>query len=281
MEVVRHQYLFVNSAKCIGSPSDFLVQVDDGLVETHNTEERIKLTLIDFSILHNWGNINASNNTITFRNVVTGINTVVTIPFGFYTMNDIKKYINNAYPAAIVAYNNNTNRYTFTFTQTHQLIFTSEIYKVLGFGSAESPQGTIVTSSTTCQPRNVNSLNMHMYNVQSLKHHNIENVASDSVKKSHMIARIPVTAEPYENVIWINRAEHYGFIIREDKLHRLRFRFVDDDGKQLDYLTLPPCTFTIKIDYVKPKVKDLTLYRSIDDIKEYLRLLFLSSQLKA
>lgn len=280
MEVVRYQYLFVNSRKAIGSPSEFEVQVDDGLVETHNTEERIKLTLIDFSILHTWGNINASNNTITLRNLVTLQDTAVTIPVGFYTMNDIKKYISGAYPSATIAYNANTNRYTFTFSQAHQLIFTSEIYKVLGFSSTEVPQGTSFSSSTTCQPRNINNLHIQLYNVQSLKHHNVENIEGDSVKKSHMIARIPVTAQPYDNVVWINRAEHYGFVIREEKLHRLRFRFVDDDGKVLDYLALPPCTFTIKIDYVKPKVKDVTLYRSIDDIKEYLRLLFVSSQLK-
>ena len=209
MEVVRHQYLFVNSRRCIGSPSDFELQIDDGLVETHNTDERMKLTLIDFNILHNWGNINASNNTITFRNVVTSTNTAVTIPAGFYTMNDIKKYINNAYPAANVAYNANINRYTFTFAQTHQLIFTSEIYKILGFGSAESPQGTTITSSTTCQPRNVNSLNLYLYNVQAVKHHNVENVEGNNVKKSHMIARIPITAEPFNNVIWINNSTIY------------------------------------------------------------------------
>lgn len=280
MEVIRHQYLFVHSAKCVGTPSDFHLQIDDGLIERHNNEERIKLTLIDFNMLHNWGNINASNNTMRFVNLTNNAVTTITIPVGFYSMADIKKYINTAYPSVVVTYNSNVNRFTFTFTQNHQMEWTSEIYKVLGFRSTETPQGTVITSTVTCQPRAINNLNIYMYNVQPVKHHNVENVEGNSVKKSHMIARIPVNATPYDNIIWINRAEHYGFLVGEEKLQRLRFRFVDDDGRELSFVSLPPCTFTIKIDYVKPKVKDLSLSRTLDEIKEYLRLLFVASQLK-
>lgn len=280
MQTVRHQYLFVNSARCKGTTADFDVQIDDGLVSAQGTDERIKITLIDFNMLCDWGNINASNQTMTFKNLVSGVETPIVVPTGFYTMQDIKKTLSTLYPQAIITYDYNTNRFTFTFTQNHQLIFTSKLNKVLGFDTNENPQGTTITSSINCVARSINNLNIYLYNVHAVKHHNIENIEQQGVKKSHMIARIPVTAEPHANIVWINRAEHYGIFVSEMKLSRLRFKFVDDDGIVMDYLNLPPCTFTLKIDYVLPPNNDKTIEQSLGDIKEYLRLLFVSSQLK-
>jgi hypothetical protein len=141
--------IFINSANRnpIEKTYDFNILFDNDVIIV-NQNEGVNVNVVSFSLLNSMYNVNqyTGNNTFTLTNITLSSNTVITIPYGNYSVITFMNQLNSLLNGIItVSYNIATNTYTYTnITANSYSITPNNCYKLLGISST-----TIISTSGT------------------------------------------------------------------------------------------------------------------------------------
>lgn len=240
-------------------------------------EEIMKVTLLTYSTYRSWYIVNTGYNKISFTNLETSDTTVVTIPPGNYNYKNLASQISLLYPAVVCTWEVAPNVLKFSFAENHEVSFPDKSYQVLGFNQGAVLTGTSITSQNVLKPTTNDHICIHLKNVTQDYSFNLDNNSGVTMSVSDILLAMPVTSQPYDLLVWRNYNDEFPIYIKEKKLSSLRFWFTDFDNNFLDYI--PDCQMCLRIDTYRVKEDD-TMSNSLNDISKFIKLSFLSQQLR-
>lgn len=289
----RTQYIFLDSGKCQGTPYDFKFHLPQHLIKCDPKTERLRLSLIKWTLRHDWYVIREPYNYFVIR--YNGVDTVLTIPIGNYNYSEfalkLKELINGSKAlfgetgAINVVYSSikNTLKFVFTTPSTVRYIrFPPE--KGLSFGFDGGVNYALSTVLESVYPMNfygdderilVYLDGVHTHHAKSV-HHDASNKLNDH---GTIIGSVLVNNIPFETIVYENDGKLYGHYLTEKTMQgELRIRLKTLSGVDADFLKHHH--MVLRIDVVKDRtgMEDMIMKR-LENVEEYLRLLLLSSHL--
>ena len=267
------QLVIVNSRNRVyGTKHDFYVNIADGLVRASNTEEVIQVTVVDAVINRSWYSVQDNNNTYRVENVQTGASTTFHLPVGYYNVNTLQAALKAHLVGWTITYDRQTNKYTFQSpndAQTYRFVFEeSQTSLLFGFDVADRPVVRSDQPLTSTYPVRVNAETCVLIHsdVPKLKASTIDNIASKTFAHSDVLCVIPISAAPFDNVVYSNANDNYTFHLSSKALNMVRFYLTDEFNRPI--LLPHDWMLTLKVTYVQKDdaVKD-TLARIADYVK--------------
>lgn len=262
-----------------GTPSRYSVVIPQPMIEGDSNSEIIKISLVDFSCYYSWYLVNEGFNTITFKNLVTNQETVVSLPIGTYKYQRLGQQIAALYPACTVVWDEASNKLRFTFAQSHRMTFDG-VYEVLGFSAGAAPTGTTIESERAMTPMALTHLYLNLANVSPVHHSvNLDNLSGE-IRVSSVLARIPVNAPPFQLVHFINPTlESNGIDTNEINMNKLEFVITNGDGHEITFMPDHQMTLRIQV-YDKDDADKRDVVENVREIRETLKDLFVMKHLR-
>lgn len=275
-KLVRNHNIYVTSRNTNRqSPSSVTFDLPDNTIYLDDvTSQRIKVTLLTFSLSSNWTEIDATNNIVSFTYLGTTI--FITIPFGSYPFYDLANTITSLQTDIICCWNKPSNTFVFTSVTNDPITihFPTESYNVLGFSQADDgTSGTTVTSTTPIVPRQNTELYVKLMNV-SLGAENIslDNYTPDgSLTPSNILAVVPIISSPFMSMFYDNSTymSQTGVYISNEMFQQLCIDVVDKYGKHATFIPDWSASFLVEIlDIEDPDLEDMK--SSLDSINDTL-----------
>lgn len=264
MDVSRRKYCFISSAsRSSGTTSSYRVNAP-GSIKCGDAE-RLRVTLMQFSMFNTWQSIKASNNSIVLTNLSTGAGISVTVPPGNYTMTQLASALSQLYPVT-VAYNTQANGFRFTFATPHSITFLGSSYKTLGFDGAPI-SGAVIESNTSVQLAVLSTIVVHLLDATpTLESANLDNYSSaNHLDISNVLLSLPVNTQPYDMITYENGMGHYELDIAEKKLESIRLFITDASGNEL--VGLNDHYITLRIETMV-QASEKELLNALGDIKK-------------
>jgi hypothetical protein len=292
------QLLFIDTTRCEGDPFDFNFTVPQELIRCDPNTERLKITLVRWTCRHDWNVVRSPGN--QFSIAYGGTTTTFTIPPGNYTyaqyaskiqtlLNAERVALGASSGVIIVEYDSPTNHLRFTFPNTGTRTFTFPSGWLGNYGMTQ----TVYTISNTVlesdAPMNfyLNRERLYIYvdgihqptRYRNLIHDNEGDYQMRGTK--NLLAAVLINNYPFETILYENDTNTFSHYIIEPHLFgTLHFTIKTIDGSYADFL--PDSHLILRVD--KERIPDLYQQASLrvnEDIREYLRLMFVSQHLPA
>lgn len=230
--------LFISSdERTHGENTNFSVGMDD--VFTNNNRYFIRAITVPYS----YYNIRSGRNTLVLTAGIDGVLTV-TIPSGNYTALSLATAIDVALNAAAATgtytttYDSSTYKYTITcvadtFQMTTANIAAGNLWNFVGFYVSN---GALAASKTSDSAVRITGNNRLYVSSRALSQGNCyntgPNTSSSKLFKSNVVSSILVDANP--GGIIHDRKEFAGMIPLTQKIDRIDFQLLHEDGTQVD-----------------------------------------------
>jgi hypothetical protein len=230
-------------------------------------------------------NINETSNTVQFVRTTDGRVTNISLPHGNYPYSGasttIGKAIASQYKIAgenqvTILYTMATNRLTFSFATPHEIVFTSDIWRVLGFTNDEvrtTSSAGIIESDVPVRGRIYDRLYVKVKGVTPTSFA-FDNLFTEDIRLTNGLAAITITSPPFTFMNYVNQsAEEMAMYLANTTITKLRVEILDGStGAPATFLkndidmVLRIDTFDSKPDGTEDK---------LDKMIEYLRYMFM------
>lgn len=278
MKVLRTYYLHLSSKNRDGGmPYAYEIVIPDLILESERTTEIFKISLLNFSCYFDWFVISEGFNSIMFHNNITHTDTIIDIPEGNYTYQELAQTITKLYNPCVCSWDKKANKMVFTFTQSHTLYFDG-IYEKLGFDYGATPTGTTISSHFSMKPLDTTHLLINLNNLPP--YHDglsLDNITG-SVKPSNILGSVVVNAPPFQLITYENQTDT-GIFTTDTKLNRLSVSITNQDGVLLPFM--PEHYITLKLDVCEVVDTQYNeLMEKMEQISTTLRSIWLSKAIK-
>ena len=240
------KYLHISSRnRMSGSKSDFSINIPSDVFDKNVNS--VKLNLQELTLNYSWYNVSEENenNTFLLYSAVDHTEYLMTIETGSYNVTEFKNHLNvlleNEY---VVSYNTSTNKYTFTASDPANKIDGSIAGQFLGLESGVEHTGSF-SSTKPVDMTYIDTIYLHS-DIANLNN-NFDNLSSNTMSQSTILARIPITVAPFSNINYINNLNtNEGIKIAGNIIDTIRFFLTDDRGNRLNITT--DYTLVIKLE---------------------------------
>lgn len=278
--IIRSEFIliFINSKNRddMDTPCDTTIEVPTGLIQiTDPTKERIKVALMSFTGWFSWSEINNTNNTFAFKNLITNQTTSISLNNGNYPLQKLARIINTLYSEVQCHYIVESNKFVFTFNQPHSITFTGRSFDVLGFEAGDDGiQGTTITSIIPIKP--MKRLNMYVRLMDAVPCDdcmNLDNFNSIHLQPSNVLCSFPINASPFMSINFndANVGEIFGMWIGNTQLTKLHFQLTDCEGNVLDMIDDYEIQFQIGIYSLETDIELKGIKQELTTIKTTLQ----------
>jgi hypothetical protein len=285
MRLVNTKHLFLTTRnRSSGDIHDAVYKIPSGAL-TCKEHETFRICLTRLSFYNDIYNINETNNTLRFVRTTDDLVTNVTLPFGNYPYSGasttLGKVISSQYKITgvekvIIKYTMATNRLTFSFTEPHELVFTSDIWRILGFNDSTTRSTTSVgtiESDVPVRGRIYDRLYVKLKGVTPTSFA-FDNMFTEDIRLTNGLAAITITSPPYTFMNYVNQsAEEMAMYLANKAITKLRLEVLDGS-------TGAPATFlkndmdmVLRIDTFNDKPDGTE--DKLDKMIEYLRYMFM------
>jgi len=286
MKLLSTQYLYINSGNRNTSeyPYNFSVLFKNGDIACKK-DEILKIGVQSFDLYHTWTYVNASNNTISIQNGSTMSITQFTIPFGNYTYKQLASILTSLYANWTVAWSSVTNKFTFSFTQPHGFDFAlTTAAKILGLTpNTQTVYNMSVVSDNVLRATLSERINVHIDNMIPYAKINLENTLSSTATASTKVLSVVNNFSPFDVISYENNSDLYSFFVTEKSIDKIQISLRDIDGALLNFVE-EDFNIVLKVDtYQDDNVANNetnNIISNLQGIKEYLRLIFVSNNMK-
>jgi len=285
MRLVNTKHLFLTTRNRSGGDiHDAVYKIPSGAL-TCKDHETFRICLTRLSFYNDIYNVNTGNNTLQFVRTTDNLTTTITLPLGNYpysgTSTTIGKAIASQYKIAgedqvTILYTMATNRLTFSFATPHEMIFTSDIWRILGFTGSEprstSAAGTI-ESDVPVRGRVYDRLYVKVKGVTPTSFA-FDNMFTQDIRLTNGLAAITITSPPYTFMNYVNQsAEEMAMYLANKAVTKLRIEILDGStGAPAAFLS-NDIDMVLRIDTFDNKPD--TTEEKLDKMIEYLRDMFM------
>ena len=200
----------------------------------------------------------------------------------YYNALDVRTTLSGLLPSGwSVLYDKKTNKFTFvranTLTTWYKFVFNNSLYEVLGFNEGEQPIFTIaaptVVSTVPIRVSEENAVIIHT-DIARRKFSSIDNhdTVNKNFKEATILAKIPIEAPPYDNIIYHIQEPIFMYDLTADSLTTVRVWITDENERKLQ---LPfDWSMALKFDFI-PNASNND---PIMEVRDLLKLMVLSSK---
>lgn len=279
-------YLYVSSANTPElDKSDVTIQVPEDSLRC-DTDSFIRLTLAQFSIIHEMQNVTLGHNVIKLYypdDFQREQPEVYTLTPGNYRLVDLEDAFNSFAMGVTIRYIRVQNRWEFRNTKTTStdrvvLTFDGDLRFLFGFRQglpyANVHANSTSLSDTQVQPRTVNDICVHLSGIQVGPPVNVGNVASNltDTNTTTVAGVIPLRAAPGTMEVFQNVNDVCTCQLYDTDVQKLQIRVTDLAGRHIP--SLPNWTAVFRVDVHKRPTEDPVL-GALQGILEYMRLFVL------
>ena len=187
------------------------------------------LTLESAEIPISFYNVNSSNNTFIYHLISSGVETTITIPVKNYTATQLLTVLNTLLTSLslVVAYNDQTNRYTFTGSADFKI--KGNAFRLLG----------LIPDATTFNNSSSNILvSPSMINLLFPRNCFLKLISTQATTYNAIIAKVQLSAEDLQ-ILYFNGtiASEFSILLSDRTLSNIRVSLVDDDNLPLGAAT--------------------------------------------
>lgn len=287
---MNSQYLYINSENRLATDKSckFTVKVPNNYLKCKDLSQVIKITCINFCCPINWYFVNSTNNTFILND---GIDNSLSIPPGNYTFKNlalaIQTQIQTINPLITVSFNSNTTKLLFTFpSASFSLKFGSSgsACFIMGFNpsSTNFADGSFqITSINILQTILTDTINLYVDNVATYGNPNMCNnsLGDNTLYISNSIMSLQNNFSPGDIINFTNSGDDlFSMKIKDKSLNEITFSIRDRDGDLMTYVT--DWNAAIRIDYIDEEKNNDDVVGALNNMIEYLRLLFVQNGLK-
>jgi len=287
MKLLNTQYLYINSANRNANEEvcSFSVLFNNGDVACKK-DEVMKVGVQSFDLYHTWTYVNANNNTFQLFEVIPdSIEYVtITIPEGNYTFKQLAAKLTSLYEKWTVTWSAITNKFTFVFSTLHDML-PSSAYKILGLSNDTSTRYSdllTLDSVNVLRPTLSERINVHIDNLTPYQKINLENTLGSTGTASTKVLSIVNNFSPFDVITYENNSNMYSFFVSEKDIQKIQISLRDVDGQLLNFVQ-EDYNIVLKVEtYQDDSVADNetnNMISNLQGIKEYLRLMFVSSNI--
>ena len=188
--------------------------------------------LTNITLPNSMYNITTRNNTILFRNNATPVlSRTITVPIGNYNVDNLVSKMNELMAVdsiGTIAFNDQTSRFTFSFTTAFQIMSTS-MERILGLKN-QTPSGSYSTSYACLNTADLGGvINIYL----RIKNLSMNNVDTRGVRNGNIIANIPNTTN-YGGYIFFVPSEVLYYTVGENSISYLDIELTDQNGDVLE-----------------------------------------------
>lgn len=287
--VTKEQYIYVNSKnrKSIDFPYLFSIEIPAGVFEC-DPEELFRLTCIEFAIKQDWFLVNRTNS--SFDITVNGQRTNCSIDLGNFNGKQLASAVSAGSGNAIdCIYDSRTNQLKFAAT-TQQCILHLDVADscaaVLGMRSISYTMipNTYLTADYALSPVLSDTINLHIDNLtQAIKFQSVENKRSQKCENTFILLSLQNTFAPFDRILFSNPNDIFQCVCADNKLESLTFSLRDQDRNLMKFIGTTNWTASIKVETLTPEKsyeQRTQMMRTLKSIEEYMRLLFVSNNIR-
>lgn len=279
---MRSQLIYINSANRVkGNPSDFTVRIPHGLLKADKMG-RIKVSVVDAIINRSWYTVTSKNNSFQVVNLTDNITTTVTLPIGYYNVNQLRSTLSSSLLNWSVLYNNQLNKFTFVppnNSKVYNFVFSNPCSDLLGFTMSDRPGGTFNSPIISSIPLKVNQENAIIVHsdLPKEKHSSVDNMSSVNFVESNVLIKMPISVQPFDNITFMASSEQmHSFFLSVQHVNDIRFWVTDESNQPLDLSY--NWTLTLRVEYQEGEDTMEALKESVESIRDYVKLLILSKR---
>jgi hypothetical protein len=293
MDIVKTQYIFIDTQYCVGDPWNFTFNITDRHIEC-DKNERMRLSLVKFMTRYDWFSVRYpyNNFTITYQGTTYGFE----LTEGNYTYSqfcaELEKRLNEQKTnlgvsgTILVTYNKYQNGLSISFPDNVTNVRTMYIHpdkkRYWGFlGNQKASVNGVIKSDTSMdfydgddrlQIICTSGLQLH-------KHSSMRTTNEKTDNQRTILASFPISAYPYETILYEDNGDRYGhFIVGNKLVGSLSFKILSGTGLEAEYIT--DSHIVLRIDTYNDDIEGKnSADKSIKNVEEYLRLIFLSQNM--
>lgn len=268
---------FTSSSRITGTPSDFSVILGNRVL-TSRIGHTTRVMVTEASIPRTWYSLRQGANSFKLQ---PG-NVTVALPVGYLNAIDLRAALQSALPTGWqVAYSRVSNKLTFTRPNNAVETYTFDLAgfprQVLGFANDTVTFNTNSAPTSSDIPIRVNgevALLLHM-DLQKSAYGSMDNIGDSSFADSTILAKVPVNAAPFDNVVFSHEGELQWQEIVATHVDSLRVWLTDDSGVPIE---LPhDWSFTLVVEQEPRHSQDASM-TALGDIRDVLKLMALSDK---
>lgn len=286
VKVIKSQILYIDSQdRPTGqSSSNFSLYIPKGFIEVSNQNQKIRITLLDALIPRNFWAITSTN-----RNFLLNINGTlynINLPLGFWNVNQLATQLKvllesaNASYTWTITYNQNVNYYVFSFTTSGStnvsFIFSAnDCADFLGFSNSTT-NVFVANQLTSSKGINLQGENcIYLRTNISNEIPNIEYTQQGNFSVSNILARIPISVAPFQNIIYQDYSNTYSVIVEQNYIDNITINITDRFSNIIDLQT--EWSFSLKIEIIETD-DIMRLNDNSQNNNDLLRLILLQNQ---
>ena len=260
VKVIKSQILYIDSQDrpAHQSSSNFSLTIPKGFIEVTNQNQKIRITLLDALIPRNFWAITSFNRNFSLN--INGTLYTINLPLGFWNVNQLSTQLkvllesaNSAYVWTI-SYNQNTNYYTFSFitsgsTNVAFIFSSNDCADFLGFTNSTT-NNFVANSLTSTKGINLQGENaLYLRTNISNEIPNIEYSQAGNFQVSNILARIPISVAPFQNIIYQDYSNTYSVISEQNYIDSITINITDRFQTIIDLQT--EWSFSLKIEIIE------------------------------
>jgi hypothetical protein len=260
VKVIKSQILYIDSQdRPLGqSSSNFSLLIPKGFIEISNQNQKIRITLLDALIPRNFWSITSTNRTFILN--INGTLYNINLPLGFWNVNQLATQLKTLLETAngsynwTILYNQNINYFIFSFTTSGSsnvsFIFSSnDCADFLGFSNNTTNIfiGNILTSVKGINLQGENCIYIRTNISNEIP--NIEYSQQGNFSVSNILARIPISVAPFQNIIYQDYSNTYSVISEQNYIDNITITITDRFQSIIDLQT--EWSFSLKIEIIE------------------------------
>jgi hypothetical protein len=223
------------------------------------------------SLPYTWYPVQYYNNTFKVDN------NILTIPSGSYNVlalrNALREKMILIDPTARVDYDSLTGKFTFIFS-SQRTIDPLNMYDFFGFDKGEKPSGNVIVSSKPVKVTGESFLIVK--STLQTDGMSLDNFEGFEFTSSDVLTHVNINAQPFSTINFSPYNNNVTRVIGKS-IESLSIKIETADGFQIDFLH--DYLIVLRINFKKPHVEDQV--QLLEEIKELIRLDFLSKQIKS
>lgn len=234
-------YLTSRTRENFEKPWNLSIEIPDGAIYLDNAIlQNMKISLLSFSFVSNWTEINEFNNAFTFN--VNGTPVSFQISPGNYPFIDLANIISTSQNVVRCRYDKYKNKFVFTNTTNTNMTlnFNNDSYEILGFQPSDNGiNGTSITSTEPIVARQNKELYIRVLNLTTGDgNQNYQNYTSTTPIPSTILGVIPINVEPFRSSFIDNSilGDKTALYVSNEKLNYLDLEITDKFGNPADFV---------------------------------------------
>lgn len=197
LKYIGSKFLYLTSKnRQSGNINACMLTFPQALFTQNNTNRKtvLKVNLQSLTLNHSWDNVSDRCNQFTCNG------DPYTIPTGSPSVFVIRDQLNTILSGLyVVTYDINSNRFTFTANSPSNVLYPLTCGHLLGLNNLTLYTGTF----TSVNPVNVQYENSIYLNADfAVAANGLDNINSPYMSSSTIIGQIPITVQPYDNIIY-------------------------------------------------------------------------------